>query len=75
VTETSSKEKVEKSLKDERELIRKVFNNEDGHKLLQIWAANHIWSQQIHPDPNILYMRIGQQEIITNILNCLGEAE
>ncbi len=69
----SSKEKVAKELKEESALIKKVFDNPDGHKLLQKWAAQHIWATQLHADPHILYARIGQQEFVTNILNNIGD--
>ena len=69
----TSKEAVEQQLEADRQLIRVVFDNENGHKLLQKWAATHIWANQLHKDPHILYARIGQQEFVTNILNCIGD--
>ena len=71
--EQSSKEAVEKQLREDRELIRRVFSSTDGQTLLQKWAATHIWANQLHQDPHILYARIGQQEFVTSILNCMGD--
>ena len=66
-------EKVKEQIKAERDLVKRVFNNPDGRKLLQKWAATHIWSPQLHNEAHILYARIGQQEFVTNILNCMGD--
>ncbi len=70
---TEQAEKIQEQIKAERDLINRVFNNPDGRKLLQKWAATHIWSPQLHKDSNMLYARIGQQEFVTNILNCMGD--
>ena len=37
--EQSSKEAVEQQLREDRDLIRRVFSSDDGQKLLQKWAA------------------------------------
>jgi hypothetical protein len=73
MSENSSKERVAQEIEAERQLIKKVFDNPDGHKLLQKWAATHIWANQLHKDPHILYARIGQHVFVTNILNNIGD--
>ncbi len=67
------KEQIRQQREKERQLIKKVFDNPDGQKLLQQWAQTHIWANQLHDNPHILYARIGQQEFVTNLLNCLGD--
>lgn len=69
---SDNKEDVLKRIEAERRLIRDVFDNEKGRQLLQKWAQNHIWAKQLCAEPNELYARIGQQEFVVNILNCIG---
>ncbi len=67
------KEQIRQEREKERQLVKRVFDNPDGQKLLQRWAETHIWANQLHENPHILYARLGQQEFVTNLLNCLGD--
>lgn len=63
-------------LKNEHALIRKVFATPDGQKLLDLLADQYVWSKQLHPDPHVLYSRIGVQDLITHFMTITaGEAK
>ncbi|NRA42579.1 MAG: hypothetical protein HRU21_09785 [Pseudomonadales bacterium] len=54
--------------KRQHDLVRKVFSTPDGAKLLDELVEAHILVPQLHPDPNTLYSRIGQQELVVHFL-------
>ncbi|MCK5714797.1 MAG: hypothetical protein KAH64_02460 [Nitrosomonadaceae bacterium] len=55
-------------LEKEQALIKSVFSTPDGQKLLSKLADQYVWSKQLHPDPYVLYSRIGQQELVTHFM-------
>ena len=57
----------------ERALVRRVFGTEDGQALLKMLAEQHIWTPIATSDTNKTFMRLGQQELIINFLNIMGD--
>lgn len=64
---TDQKELTE--VEKQHQLIKRVFSSEDGKKLLDVLAEEYVWTPQMHPDPNVLYSRIGVQGLITHFIS------
>ncbi len=60
-------------IKKEHQLIRDVFNTPQGKQLLSKLARQYVWDKQLHPDPHVLYARIGVQDLITHFMTIAGD--
>ncbi len=60
-------------IKREHQLIRDVFNTPHGKLLLSKLARQYVWDKQLHPDPHVLYARIGVQDLITHFMTIAGD--
>ena len=56
------------AIKQEHELIRRVFSTPEGSQLLGVLAEQYVWSKQLHPDPHVLASRIGIQDLVTHFM-------
>lgn len=59
-------------IEKEHQLIQKVFGTLEGKELLKRFADQYVWSSQIHADPNIMYSRLGAQELIIHLMVVSG---
>lgn len=60
-------------IKKEHDLIHQVFRTPAGRKLLAKLADQYVWDKQLHPDPHVLYARIGVQDLITHFMKVCGD--
>ena len=60
-------------MKKEHQLIRDTFSTPQGKKLLSQLATQYVWDKQLHPDPHVLYARIGVQDLITHFMAITGD--
>ena len=63
---------IPKEIQEEQDLIKTVFATESGKKLLKNLSDQYVWTPQIHPDPNVMYSRLGVQELIIHFLVITG---
>lgn len=62
---------LQDELRKEQQLIRDTFSTSSGKKLLELLADQYVWGKQIHPDPHVLYSRIGVQDLITHFMTAM----
>ncbi len=70
---TKKNNQLQEELKKEHQLIRDVFRTPAGKKLLSKLADQYVWDKQLHPDPHVLYARIGVQDLITHFMAITGD--
>ena len=52
----------------ERAVIRNALNTPAGREFLNLMADMHIWQTAYHDDPNVVYFRLGQQELVRQLV-------
>lgn len=62
----------ETEIEKEHKLIQKVFSTPDGKELLIRLSDQYVWAKQMHPDPHVMYSRLGVQELIIHFLVIMG---
>lgn len=63
-----SQESFEDQVKRERAIVRAALNTPAGRELLGLLTDQHVWNSAMHPETNVVFFRLGQQELVKQLI-------